>query len=506
MSQTVTLTGGPISVNEVEAVARRGARVELAPEARKRLEASRAALEAQIARGRAIYGVNTGFGTLSKTRIEGDKLAEMQRNLIRSHASGVGDPLPDDAVRAMMLLLAGSLCRGRSGVHATTAMRIVDALNARLIPIVPEVGSVGASGDLSPLSHVVLALIGEGRARVGGRELDGADALRLAGVERLELDAKEGLALINGTHLMAGRAALALADIDRLLGAAITANAMSMEGNKATDSFLDPRVYEARNQPGPTLIATRLRKLLAGSEIVQSHKGDDDTRVQDPYSFRCAPMVLGAAVDSIGAAREAIERELNAVTDNPLVLDGDVVSAGCFHGMPIAIPLDNLAIAISHIAGIAERRVHFTLGAVDEQNPLPAQLSPQPGLHSGMMIAQYAAAACVNELVHLASPSSVINLPTCAWMEDYNSYGPRSASKLAHAINRARSVIAIELLIAAEAMERQRPLKSGTDVERAHKRVRSIVPPLTADRPLSDDIRGLEELIRRGEFGGLMGE
>lgn len=503
MIEPVVLTGGPVSIAQVEAVARRGAEVRIAEQARARLDASRAALESQLTRGAAIYGVNTGFGSLSRTRIDGGRLAEMQRNLIRSHASGVGDPLPADAVRAMLLLLAASLCRGRSGVRQSTAQRIVDALNARLTPIVPEIGSVGASGDLAPLAHAVLALIGEGSAHFAGRDIDAADALRLAGLERLELDAKEGLALINGTHLMAARAALALADIDRLFGAALTATAMSIEACKATDAFLDPRVYEARNQPGPALVATRLRAMLAGSAIVQSHRNDTDTRVQDPYSFRCAPLILGAAADCVAAARDAVERELNAVTDNPLILDGDVVSAGCFHGMPVAIPMDTLAIAVAHLAGVAERRVYFTLGASDDQNPLPAHLSPQPGLHSGMMIAQYAAAACVNEIAQLAAPASVYNLPTCAWMEDYNSYGPRSAAKLDRAVDRAESVVAIELLVAAEAMERHRPLRSGEPVERAHRRVRAVVPPLTADRPLAGDIDALEELIRQGEFGTL---
>lgn len=502
MHRAITLSGAPLSIADVQAVARGRAPVELAPEGLERLRRSRAALDAAIASGAPIYGVNTGFGSLSQTRIPDGQLPDVQRNLLRSHAAGLGDPLPDEVVRAMLLLLAASLTRGHSGVQPATAQALVAMLNAGVTPVVPSVGSVGASGDLAPLAHACLVLIGEGHARHNGATLAGADALRAANLRPIALSAKEGLALINGTHLMAAQAALLLADASRLFDAALAGAAMSIDACRATDAFLDPRVYAARNQPGPGAVAARLRDLLNGSEIIPSH-AHNDPRVQDPYSLRCAPMVLGAAHDCIAYARAAAERELGAVTDNPLVFTDHaptMVSAGCFHGMPIAIPLDALAIALSHIAGIAERRVYYILSASDKHNPLTAHLSPQPGLHSGLMIVQYTAAACVNEMIGLANPASVANIPTSAGMEDYNSFGPRAAAKARRALDLCTGVVAIELLTAAEAIEHQRPLRSGAGVERAHAVVRSVVSRLLADRPPAPDIAAIEALIRAGAF------
>ena len=506
-SSSVVLSGGPLTIAQVEAVARRGARVEVAPAARQRVASSRRALEAAIATHEPLYGVNTGFGSLSRTRIADSDLRDVQRNLVRSHAAGVGRPLPTDVVRAMLLLLAGSLCRGHSGVREPVVDGLVGMLNAGITPVVPESGSVGASGDLAPLAHAALVLIGEGVATLpDGRRIDGGDALRGAGLKPVELGAKEGLALINGTHLMAAQGALLAADVERLVGAAVAASAMSIDACRGTDAFLDPRVYVARAQPGPAWAAERIAALMDGSQIVPSHL-HNDPRVQDPYSLRCAPIVLGAARDAIGYVRGAVERELGAVTDNPLVFaDGGadahevVVSAGCFHGMPMAVPLDTLAIALCHIAGISERRVYYILSASDEQNPLNAYLSPQPGLHSGLMIVQYTAAALCNEMIGLAMPASVSNIPTSAGMEDYNSFGPRSAAKARRSLDLCTSVIAIELLTAAEAMEYQRPLKSGAGVEAAHEAVRSVVPRLVADRSPSPDIEAIENLIRAGRF------
>lgn len=470
------------------------------------MEASAARLTASMAGGAAIYGVNTGFGSLSRQRISDANLAEMQRNLLRSHAAGVGEPLPDETVRAMLFLLAASLSRGCSGVRTVVVETILAMLNAGITPIVPSVGSVGASGDLAPLSHAALVLIGEGSARHAGRVTDGAEAMRRAGIEPIEVGAKEGLALINGTHLMAAQATLALADAERVFDAAACATAMSIDANLATDSFLDERVYEARNQPGPRRVATRLRDLLAGSQIIPSHHADDP-RVQDPYSIRCAAYVLGAALDAMDFVRGAVERELGAVTDNPLILEQNrsgqrvVVSAGNFHGMPVAIPMDVLAIALSHIAGISERRTYLLLSATDPQNPVPAHLSPVPGLHSGLMITQYTAAACCNELINIANPASVANIPTCAGMEDYNSFGPRGAAKARRGVELCAQVVAIELLCAAQALEHKRPLRSGAGVERAFETIREVVSPLTADRPPAPDIRAIEGLILAGRFG-----
>jgi histidine ammonia-lyase len=321
----------------------------------------------------------------------------------------------------------------------------------------------------------------------------------------LELAAKEGLALINGTHLMAASAALSLVDIERLFSAALVGAAMSIDACRGTDEFLDQRVHRARGQLGQTEVAQRLSSLIAGSEIVPSHL-HHDPRVQDPYSLRCAPQILGACLDSIRFARGIVERELAAVTDNPLVFSDtaaglrSVVSAGNFHGMPLAMALDSLCIALCHVAGIAERRVYYMLAASDSENRLNPHLSPVPGTHSGLMIAQYTAAACCNELVGLATPASVVNIPTSAGMEDYNSFGAHSAYKVRRAVERVTQVVSIELLCAAEALEYQRPLRSGAGVEKAHVRIREVVSRRTADRPPAPDIRAIEQLVLSGRI------
>lgn len=505
--QALVLDGGALTVSDVEQVARRGRAVALGQRGAAKLVESHARLRSAMAAGAVMYGVNTGFGSLSRQRIDEADLKAVQRNLIRSHAAGVGEPLDDEVVRAMLLLLAGSLSRGCSGVRPMVVETILRVLNAGITPAVPSVGSVGASGDLAPLAHAVLVLMGEGLARMGGEEVSGGAALRRAGIDPLELHAKEGLALINGTHLMAGTAALVVADASRVFDAALAACAMSIDACRATDAFLDPRVYAARNQSGPARAASRLRSLLAGSTIVTSHI-ENDPRVQDPYSFRCAAPVLGAVLETIDHVRRITEAELGAVTDNPLILApaGDrtavVVSAGNFHGMPIALPLDHLTPALMHIAGIAERRVYAMLAAADPEMRLRPHLSPMPGLNSGLMITQYTAAACVNELATLSTPASVINIPTCAGMEDYNSFGPRAAAKAARAVELCRSVVSIELLCAAEAIEYQRPLRSGHAVERAHATLRRVVPRLTDDRSPAPDIATIAGLIRAGVFEG----
>lgn len=500
------LDAATLSIREVEDVARRGRPVKVGPNALKRLQASLDTLHRTLAVEGAIYGVNTGFGSFARTRISETDLQNVQRNLIRSHAAGVGELLPVETVRAMLLLLAASLSRGHSGVRPVVAETIVAMLNAGITPCVPSVGSVGASGDLAPLAHCGLVLIGEGEAFHNGTRIAGGEALRAAGIQPVALGAKEGLAIINGTHLMAAQGALILADIDRLFAAALCAAAMSIDACRGTDAFLDDRVHMVRNQPGPRKVAERLRGLIAGSTIIPSHL-HNDPRVQDPYSLRCTPQVLGAAFDAIEFTRSRIEAELGGVTDNPLVFDDSsshraVVSAGNFHGMPIALPLDVLAPALSHIAGISERRVYYMLAASDSENPLNAHLSPQPGLHSGLMITQYTAAACCNELVTLSMPASVANIPTSAGMEDYNSFGPRAAAKARRAVELCTAVVSIELLCASEAIEYQRPLTSGAGVEAAHALVRSVVPRLVADRPPSPDIAAISGLIREGRFQG----
>ena len=469
------------------------------------MAASRRSLIAAMADGEPHYGVNTGFGSLARQRIAHHDLTQLQRNLVRSHASGAGAPLPETVVRATMVCLAASLARARSGVRPAVVERLLALLNAGITPVVPELGSVGASGDLAPLAHVALALMGEGRVSVRGRDLPAADALRRSGIEPVAFAAKEGLALINGTHLMTARLALLRMQWDNLLPAALIATAMSLDACRATDAFLDPRVYVARNQPGASAIAGELRRLLRGSRIIPSHR-KDDPRVQDPYSFRCAPIVLGAVCDSLAGVWSALEHELGAVTDNPLVFPGAIVSAGNFHGMPVALPLDVLALGLAHVAGIAERRIYYMISGFDPESHLNPFLTPHPGLESGLMITQYTAAAACNELIGLAAPASVANLSTCAGMEDYNSFGPRSAAKAARALDLVTTVVAIELLCAAQGLEYHRPLRSSAAVESAHALIRRRVRKLTADRSLAPDIEAIRQLIVGGEFNrGLRG-
>lgn len=506
LSGELILDGGPLTREQVVGVARGGVRVRVGPTARQRLAESRAALEHAAEDGRTVYGVNTGFGSFARQRINREQLRDLQRNLVRSHAAGVGEPLSEDVVRSMLVILAASLCRGASGVRPVLVETICGLLDAGVTPVVPESGSVGASGDLAPLAHCALVLIGEGGAFHEGRRVPGGQALANAGLAPVTLEAKEGLALINGTHLMSARLSLIIEGIERLWPAALAAAAMSLDACRSTDAFLHPRVYELRGHPECAEVATRFRELLAGSEIIPSHANADDPRVQDPYSIRCAPIVLGSALSAIRHAQLALERELGAVTDNPLLIHeafgepARVVSAGNFHGMPMAIPLDVIAIALSHTAGIAERRVDHMLSAVDEQTNLRPFLSPVPGLHSGYMIAQYTAAALCNELIGLATPASVANLTTSAAMEDYNSFGPRAAAKAARGVELATRVVAIELLCASQALEAHRPLKSGRGVERAHDLVRTVAPPLTEDRPPSPDIEAIAALIADGAF------
>lgn len=525
---TVTLGLQALSIDEVVRVARTGAPVRVSPASVAAMKRSRAVVERALTDGLPHYGINTGFGSLSKQRIGPNDLAALQRNLVRSHAAGVGEPLARDVVRATMLLLAASLARGLSGVRPVVCETIVRMLNAGVTPVVPSVGSVGASGDLAPLAAIALVAIGEGEATVGrsGRVVRGGEALRKTGIKPVALSAKEGLALINGTHLMAGWAALLMDDCYQLKDAAVAATAMSIDACRASHSFLDERLYLARNQlTWGRSIAADLRSLLRGSEIRASHL-DDDPRVQDPYSLRAAPTVLGAVDHYRMELSEQIESELGAVTDNPLVFPkgvrvpqhwagttlekyaarssrDDIISGANFHGMPLAIPLDTLAIALCHIAGISERRTYLITGAFEPESHLKPYLSPRPGLQSGLMIAQYTAAACVNEMIGLATPASVANLSTSAGMEDYNSFGPRSAAKAARSLDLARRVVAIEFLCAAQGLEYHRPLKSGKGVEAAHKIVRSKVKKLTEDRPLTADIEAIAELIRTGAFVGL---
>ena len=502
----VTLGTGALGSADVLAVARHLARVTISPAAIAAMRGSRAVVESILGDGHAHYGINTGFGSLSKTRVPAGQLRELQRNLIRSHASGVGEALPTEVVRGMMLLLAASLCRGVSGVRPVVAQTIVAMLNAGIVPVVPAVGSVGASGDLAPLAAVARAMLGEGEVegKQTGTRRSAAAALKAAGIEPVTLEAKEGLALINGTHLMASLGALLVEDASVLMDAALVAAAMSIDASRASHSFLDPRVHAARGQPGQARAARAIAALLRGSEVVESHKVDDP-RVQDPYCLRCAPQVLGAAMDALDYVKQCVAHELGGVTDNPLVFGSArkprVISAGNFHGMPLAIPLDCAAIALTHVAGIAERRVFWMLSAADPESHLPPYLARGAGVSSGLMIAQYTAAACCNEAITLCTPASVSNISTSAGIEDYNSFGPRAGLKARRVLELARYVVAIELMCAAEGLDYHRPLRSGAGVERAHRVVRGMVRRLDDDRSPTADVEAIASAVARGVLG-----
>lgn len=498
-----------ITLDEVVTVARGDARVRLAPGALERVRAARAFVDQLCEEDRTVYGVTTGFGHLSRVKIPTDQVEALQRNLIRSHASGVGDPFDIPTARAIMLMLANSLARGHSGVRERTLALLMGMLNHGVTPVIPARGSVGASGDLAPLAHLSLALIGEGEAWYDGRRLPGDEALRAARLEPVTLGAKEGLALINGTHVMEACGALALNDARRLTRAAEVAAAMSTEALLGSYVPLDPRIHALRPQRGQGMTAARMRSLLHDSEINASHA--DCGRVQDPYSIRCVPQVLGAARDALDWCEGVFTAELGAVTDNPLLFpdDGDALTGGNFHGQPLALALDTLAIALAHVASFSERRVYNLTSPHDwdtGEGHIPLFLTPDPGLSSGYMITQYAAAALVNEIKVLAHPASIDSIPTSAGMEDFVSMGATSALKLRQALDLAYRVVAIELLLAAQGLDFRAPLRPGRGVEEAHKLVRSIAPTLREDRPPAPDIEALSQAIRSGLLDALVPE
>ncbi len=488
-------------LSEVVGVARGGAQVRLAAEAVERVRAGRDFVERICAENRTVYGVTTGFGHLSSVKIAHDQLAELQRNLIRSHASGVGEPFDVETTRGVLLLLANSLARGHSGVRVELLESLLALLNAGVTPVVPKRGSVGASGDLAPLAHLSLVLIGEGEAWYAGERLPGGEALARAGLAPFTLGAKEGLALINGTHVMEANGALAIADAWRLLRAAEVAVAMSLEALLGSYVPLDARIHALRPQHGQAVTAARLRALVDGSEINPSHVNCG--RVQDPYTLRCAPQVLGAARDAVTYCEQVFAAELGAVTDNPLIFpdDGDVLTGGNFHGQPLALALDMLAVTLAQLASFSERRTYSLMGPHEwDTGPskMPLFLTPQPGLNSGYMIAQYAAAALVNEIKVLAHPASIDSIPTSAGMEDFVSMGATAAIKVRQALDLAYRVVAIELICAAQGLDFRQPLQPGKGVAAAYSAVRGIVPTLSVDRPPSPEIEALALALHDG--------
>ena len=505
------LSGRDLTLDDVVAVARDRRRVALDAAAAERMRASRAVIDGIVAAGTTAYGVTTGFGDLADVRIEPAQTAELQRNLVRSHAAGVGTPLPDEVVRAMLLLRANTLAVGLSGVRVEVAELLIDMLNAAVHPVIPSRGSVGASGDLAPLAHLALVLIGEGEATVDGAgPSSGGEALARAGLEPLVLEAKEGLALLNGTQLMAGIGCLALADARRLVLTADVVGVMSLEALLGTGAAFDADLVAARPHRGQVAAADHLRGLLEGSGIWASHAGDSVHRVQDAYSLRCMPQVHGAVRDALDHLDRILAVEINAATDNPLVFpadtdhpDGRVISGGNFHGEPVAIALDLAKIAVTEVASISERRAARLVDA--HLSGLPPFLAERPGVESGLMIAQYTAAALVNELQTLAHPASVDTIPTSANQEDHVSMGATAALHLREVLDRATSVLAIEALCAARGLDLRLPLRPAPRLAAAHATIRERVPPLTGDRSPAPDIAALAELIASGALLGAAG-
>jgi histidine ammonia-lyase len=494
------LKGESISLSQIAAVAHDGEAVKISPLAQPRILASRKVVEEIIAGDAVVYGVTTGFGKLSDVRIPRDALNQLQLNLVRSHACGIGAPLSEPEVRAMMLLRANVLTLGFSGIRLEIIKMLGEMLNSRVHPVVPGKGSVGASGDLAPLAHLALTIIGEGEAFLDGERMESSEALRRAKLRPAILGAKEGLALLNGTQAMHAVGGLALLRAKRLSRLADISGAMSLDALKGTPAAFDARLQEARPHPGQRAAAKHLLELLEGSEIRQSHL-KDDPRVQDAYSLRCMPQVHGAVRGALSHCEDVLLVESASATDNPLVFSesGEVISGGNFHGAPLAFAFDYAAIAIVDLMSMSERRIDRLVNP-DKNEGLPAFLARQPGVQSGFMIAHVAAASLVNEARVLAHPASVDNITTSGGKEDHVSMGMTSALKLRSIVDLAENLLAIELLAAAEGLEHRRPLKSGAGVEHAFATVRKFSPPLTHDRPLANDIARVAEAIRLGDF------
>ncbi|HET7549681.1 MAG TPA: histidine ammonia-lyase [Gemmatimonadaceae bacterium] len=490
--------GDPLSLADVVAVARHGAPVALTDAARQRVRESRARVGALLERDEAVYGINTGFGRLANVRVPHEDVKALQRNLIVSHAVAVGAPLPTEVVRGMLLLRAQSLAVGVSGVRLDVLDVLVECLNRGVHPIIPSQGSVGSSGDLAPLAHMALALIGLGMVEHQGTNQPAARAFDQLGLQPLTLAAKEGLALINGTQAMTAIAALVLDDAVDLATCADIAGAMSLEALDGALSNFDHRIMAVRPHPGAALVAENVRRLAAGSEIHESRA--ECRRVQDAYSLRCIPQVHGASRDALAHSREVVGRELNSATDNPLIFAGDdvVLSGGNFHGQPVALAMDYSKIAVAELANISERRTaHLQDPAL---SGLPPFLTRREGLHSGLMITQYTAASLVSENKVIAHPASVDSIPTSANQEDHVSMGTTSARQARQVLENARWVVAIELLNAAQGLDFRRPLRPAAGTGAALAAVREVVASLDGDRPLQDDLHALYSLVASGRL------
>ncbi len=497
------LNGQSLTIQQIADVAARREHVTLSPEARERVERARQVVEQIVTEGRTVYGVNTGFGKLSDVSIERSDLRQLQLNLVRSHSCGLGEPLSDEEARAMLLLRANVLASGFSGARPLVIDTLVAMLERGITPVIPEKGSVGASGDLAPLAHLALAAIGEGEAFYDGERVPAAVALERAGVESLQLEVKEGLALLNGTQAMGAVGSLALHRAERLVRLADVAGAMTLEALRGTPVAFDERIHEARPHFAQIVVAGHLRELLRESEIRKSHL-DNDPRVQDAYSLRCMPQVHGAVRTALAHAREVVEIESGSATDNPLVFaeTGEVLSGGNFHGAPLALVFDYAAIALTDLISITERRIDRLVNP-DSNEGLPPFLTAQPGISSGFMMLQVTAVALLNEAKVLAHPASVDNVPTDGGKEDHVSMGMTAATKLRSVVRLAELTTAIELMTAAQALDYRAPLAPGRGVKQAYDIVRGLVPAMTVDRATSKDIEAIADAIRRGVFDEL---
>lgn len=494
----LTLDGRSLGLADVVRAARGREKVRLSSESAKRVDASRRALERIVAKGSVAYGIKTGFGELANVVIPDADVRRLQLNLLRSHAVGQGEPLGTDEVRAALLLRANTFAIGYSGVRRELVDLLTEMLNRGVHPVVPSRGSLGASGDLAPLAHMGLVLVGEGRAEVGGDVLSGKAALARAGLRPIALEAKEGIAIINGTSVMGGVGALVVHDGLTLLKDAQVAASMSFEALRGSPQPYDDRIVALKPQPGAREVAGNLRRLLRGSQIVPSHKGPH--RVQDPYTLRCIPQVLGACRAALDMAANAVRIEMNAATDNPLIPPegGESLSGGNFHGQALAMALDHVALAMAVLAGFAERRL---ARLVDTRlSELPAFLTKEGGLNSGMMLLQYVAAGYASENKVLAHPASADSIPTSANQEDFVPMGMAAALKARTALGNAAHVVALEYLAAAQGLEFLRPLKPGVGPRAAVARIREAIPPLEEDRAMSEEVERVLAWMKEGDL------
>jgi histidine ammonia-lyase len=508
---TVHLTGNDLSFEHLYEVSLHGAEVSLTSEARARMLASRAVIERIVAAETTAYGVNTGFGDLAEVRISPDQIRTLQVNLVRSHACGVGAPLSEAETRALMLLRANALAKGLSGVRPVVVETLCAMLERGVHPVIPSQGSVGASGDLAPLAHLAQVLIGEGEAAWNGQRMAGGEALRKVGVTPLVLEAKEGISLLNGTQGMLALLALAFREARILVDTADVAAALSLDALRGSPAAFDPRIAGARPYPGHAVTSRNLLRMNRGSQIRESHRPTDrDPRVQDAYSLRCTPQVHGAARDAVAAVRAIAEIELNSATDNPLVFvapdgpagAGDVISGGNFHGQPLAMAADQLAVALATLGGISERRTEHITNP--QTSLLPAFLTRAPGLNSGFMIAQVTAAALASENKALANPHSVDSIPTSGGQEDYVSMGMSAARRLRPMLDNLRRILAIELLAACQGIDFHAPLNTGSEALKAHALVRNQSAHVEADRSLAADIEAVAVRIAENSFAELL--